>query len=168
MREGGREPFNGGLAGGVRRHQGHGGECRARGDIDDRARPACAQLRDERLTHGHDPEGIGLEHLTDGGHGRGFEGSEQTDSGVVHQHIDGTAVLKGLGDAFRLGDVQGQDANVAVVREELPARRAHGGDDFPALGVEVARGFETVAGRTAGDERSFHFKLREGWVRRPR
>jgi hypothetical protein len=55
-----------------------------------------------------------------------------------------------------IGHVERQHAQAAERRQQVFARRAHGGDDAPAAFEEMARGFEAEAGRAAGDEDGFH------------
>ena len=49
-----------------------------------------------------------------------------------------------------------QHAQPLRARQDVLARRSHGGDHVPALRVEVARGLEAVARRAAGDEYGLH------------
>jgi hypothetical protein len=129
------------LAGGVGGGQRHRRQGDAGGHVDDDAGPALAHLRDDRLGHGHHAEGVGVEDLADMRHRRRLEGADDADAGIVDEHVDRAGGTDGRRDAVFVGDVERQDAQGVGCGQDIVARRAHGGDDVPALPEEVAGGF---------------------------
>lgn len=105
------------------------------------------------------PKGIGLEHIAHGGHGGGFECAEQADAGVIDQDVDGAGSLKRPCDAVGAGHVQRKHAQAVRRRQQVFARCAQGGDDFPALRQEVTGRGKAIARGTAGDQYGFHGTL---------
>jgi hypothetical protein len=55
-----------------------------------------------------------------------------------------------------LGHVKRQHAQALRAGQNVFFRRAHRGNDVPALGVKVAGGFQAVARRAASDQYGFH------------
>ncbi len=131
-------------------------EGRRGGDIDDRARPAFAHLRDHRLRHRDRAERVGRIDRADLRHRRMFERAEQADAGIVDEHVDRPRRGDRGGDAGVVGDVEGEEAESFGRCKRCRGGGAHGGNDGPAAGVEMAGSFKAIARRAAGDEDGFH------------
>jgi hypothetical protein len=83
-----------------------------------------------------------------------FKGADKPDARIVHKNIDRPDSFDRHSDAFIARDVQPQDSKVLGTRQNVGVRRAHGGDDVPAIGQEVTGGLEAVArGRTGNQDR---------------
>ncbi|MNT67550.1 hypothetical protein D3C72_2057030 [compost metagenome] len=85
-----------------------------------------------------------------------LEGANDADAGIVDERIDRAACLECRRYAFGVGHIQLHDAHALRSGQNIRARRAHGCDHIPAVGVEKAGGFEAVAGRAASDQDGFH------------
>jgi len=98
-------------------------------------------------------------------HRRCLESPDHADTGIVDERINRTAYLQCHRNAVGVGDVKLHDTHALRPGQDILARRAHGRDHVPAVGVKEAGGFEAVAGRAASDQYGFHdnFLVRFRW-----
>jgi hypothetical protein len=132
---------------------------RAAGDVDDPARRAGAQLRQERLRDAPCTEEIGLERLVDlveVGVGRPLPGVVE-DRGVVDEDVEVLDAGCGGTDALVVGDIEDDRADVRraeLARGARPAPTvARAEQDGESEAAELTADLEADAAVGAGDER---------------
>ncbi|MDT4842027.1 hypothetical protein FQZ97_759070 [compost metagenome] len=163
-----RKPFDRLLAGRIDGDHRHRRQRCAGRDIHHNAGTAGTEKGHHGLCHRHHTEGVGLEQLARRRHGRDLECTEQSNTGIVDEHIDGAARIERGGNAFRLRHVERQNLQAIRSRQDVLAWRAHGGYHVPALSMKMTRGLEAIAGRAAGDQNSLHWKSPGGLLWRSR
>lgn len=156
VREAAGETLDRGLAARIGGCIREGGKRRRRSDVDDRSRPAFAHLRDHRLRHGDSAEAVGGIDVADAPQRRMFERAEQADPRIVDQNVDRPGGGDGGGDAVVIGHIERQQAKPRRRFERRGGRVAHRRDHGPAASMKMARGFEAIARRAAGDQNPFH------------